>query len=190
MRETWGQGRRTGIPPAGNETAVSDDQETAFIPGPDTARVLRDALGRFATGVTVVTTEGPDGPVGVTANSFAAVSLNPPLILWAPAKSSRRCRAFAEARTFAVHVLAADQIELCRHFTQPDDHFTGLSTAVSPEGTPLIEGTLARFECSTDTTHDAGDHVIVIGRVLRARFRPGAPLVFSQGGYGGFAPLT
>jgi flavin reductase (DIM6/NTAB) family NADH-FMN oxidoreductase RutF len=169
---------------------VSDETETAFTPGPETARSLRDALGRFATGVAVVTTQGPGGPVGVTANSFAAVSLDPALILWSPAKSSRRCRAFSEARAFAVHVLAADQLELCRHFTQPDDHFAGLPTSTSPEGTPLIEGTLARFECATETTHDAGDHVIVIGRVLRARFRDGAPLVFSQGRYGGFAPLS
>lgn len=163
--------------------------ETAFVPGPDTARAFRDALGRFATGVTVVTTLGSDGPVGVTANSFAAVSLDPPLLLWSPAKSSRRCRAFSEARAFAVHVLAADQLTLSRHFTQPDHHFGDLDTSTSPEGTPLLEGTLARFECLTEATHDAGDHVIVIGRVIRARFRDGAPLVFSQGRYGSLAPL-
>jgi flavin reductase (DIM6/NTAB) family NADH-FMN oxidoreductase RutF len=172
-----------------NGAAVSDATETAFTPGPGTARAFRDALGRFATGVTVVTTHGPAGPVGVTANSFAAVSLDPPLLLWSPAKSSRRCRAFTEARAFAVHVLAADQLEISRHFTQPDDHFTGLDCSTSPEGIPLIEGTLARFECSTEATHDAGDHVIVIGRVLRARFRDGVPLVFSQGRYGALAPL-
>lgn len=171
--------------------AVTDQPpaETAFTPGPETGRNFRDALGRFATGVTVVTTLGPQGPVGVTANSFSALSLDPPLLLWSPAKSSRRCRAFAEARAFAVHVLAADQLDLSRHFTQPDDHFTGLATTTSPEGTPLIEGTLARFECLTEATHDAGDHVIVIGRVVRARFREGRPLVFSQGRYGSFSAL-
>lgn len=166
------------------------DHETAqtdFIPGPETARSFRDALGRYSTGVTVVTTHGPQGPVGVTANSFAAVSLDPPLVLWSPAKSSRRCRAFTEATDFSIHVLAADQIDICRHFTQPDDHFSGLDVTLSPEGTPLIQGVLARFDCRTETTHDAGDHIIVIGRVLRAFHRAGAPLVFSQGRYGTFA---
>lgn len=172
---------------AAMDETVSD--ETLFIPGAETKRAFRDALGRFATGVTVVTTLGPQGPVGVTANSFAALSLDPPLVLWAPAKTSRRCSVFVEARAFAVHVLAEDQLALSRHFTQPDDHFAGLPTSTSPEGTPLLEGTLARFECLHEAAHDAGDHVIVIGRVLRARFRKGRPLVFSQGAYGGFTGL-
>ncbi|MBI1219576.1 MAG: flavin reductase [Rhodobacteraceae bacterium] len=163
--------------------------DTEFTPGPDHARSLRDALGRFATGVTVVTTHGPHGPVGLTANSFAAVSLDPALVLWSPAKTSRRFGAFAHARFFAVHVLAEDQMDLCRHFTQADNHFAGLDMTTSPEGTPLIGGTLARFECATEATHDAGDHLIIIGRVLRACYRDGAPLIFSRGRYGGFQTL-
>lgn len=160
-----------------------------FVPDPDHARSLRDALGRFATGVTVVTTQGPKGPVGLTANSFSAVSLDPALVLWSPAKTSRRFTAFAQARFFAIHVLTEDQIDLCRHFTQADHHFAGLDMATSADGTPLIGGTLARFECAQEATHDAGDHLIIIGRVLRARFRDGAPLIFSRGHYGGFQSL-
>lgn len=163
--------------------------DTELTPGPDHTRSLRDALGRFATGVTVVTTHGPKGAVGLTANSFAAVSLDPALVLWSPAKSSRRFAAFAQARFFAIHVLAEDQMDLCRHFTQADNHFTGLDMTTSAEGMPLIGGTLARFECAAEATHDAGDHLIIIGRVLRARFRDGAPLIFSRGHYGRFQTL-
>lgn len=169
------------------ETVTEDiPTETAFVPGPETARSFRDALGRFTTGVTVITTTGPKGPVGLTANSFAALSLDPPLVLWSPARASRRFDAFAKATAFTIHVLAEDQRELCRHFTQPDDHFQGLHMELSPEGAPVIPGTLARFECLTHATHEGGDHVIVVGRVLRAAFREGAPLVFSAGRYGGF----
>ena len=163
--------------------------DTEFTPGPDHARTFRDALGLFATGVTVVTTLGPKGPVGLTANSFAAVSLDPALVLWSPARTSRRFATFAQARFFAIHVLAEDQIDLCRHFTQADNHFAGLDMTTSAEGTPLIGGTLARFECATEASHDAGDHLIIIGRVLRARFRDGAPLIFSRGHYGTFLSL-
>ena len=78
-------------------------------PGPDTTREFRDALGRFATGVTVVTTDSEIGPLGITANSFASVSLDPPLVLWAPARFSRRFKAFAETLYFAIHVIGAEQ---------------------------------------------------------------------------------
>lgn len=168
------------------EPVTHDAPETAFIPGPETARLFRDALGRFSTGVTVVTTTGPQGPVGLTANSFAALSLDPPLVLWSPARASRRFAAFSGAQAFAIHILGEEQRDLCRHFTQPDDHFQGLHMTLSPEGTPLIPGTLARFECVTHASHEGGDHVIIVGRVLRAAFRDGAPLVFSAGRYGGF----
>lgn len=160
-----------------------------FTPGPDHARAFRDALGRFATGVTVITTVGPHGPVGLTANSFAAVSLDPALVLWSPSKTSRRFAAFSKAPFFAVHVLAEDQMDICRHFTQAENHFAGLDMTLSPEGTPLVGGTLARFECAAEATHDAGDHLIIIGRVLRARFRDGAPLIFARGRYGRFEAL-
>ena len=81
-------------------------------------RAFRDALGRFATGVTIVTCNGPDGPMGITANSFASLSLDPPLVLWSPAKSSRRYEAFVNATEFAIHVASYDQLDLCRDFAK------------------------------------------------------------------------
>jgi flavin reductase (DIM6/NTAB) family NADH-FMN oxidoreductase RutF len=142
---------------------------------------LRNALGQFATGVTVVTIAGPQG---FTANSFASVSLDPPLVLWSPARASARFPAFSNARHFAIHVLAEDQFGLSRHFVRGGQGFEGVEHEVSAEGVPLLAGTLARFECVQEATHDGGDHLIVIGRVLRFAVGQGKPLVFAQGGYG------
>ncbi len=157
-----------------------------FTPGPNTARDLRDAMGRFATGVTVITTRGADGPVGITANSFASVSLDPPLVLWAPGKFSRRFEYFVEAPHFAIHVLGLEQAELGYHFARNGFDFDLPGLTSSAEGTPLLSGCLARFDCRLAASHDAGDHAIVVGHVLRASLREGEPLVFSQGRYGGF----
>lgn len=165
-----------------NDTAVQ-----TLVPGPDTARAFRDALGRFATGITVVTTDSEIGPLGITANSFASVSLDPPLILWSPAKSSRRFTAFAEARHFAVHVIGADQMDICQRFSMDGTAFEGTDWELSAQKTPLLNGCLARFECETVATHDGGDHQIVVARVQRATWRDGAPLLFSQGMFGGFS---
>ena len=154
----------------------------SFDPATD-PRAFRDALGAFATGVTVVTTQTPDGPVGITANSFASVSLDPPLVLWSPAKSSRRFHHFAEADRFAIHVLGADQRHICEAFTRDKHAFEGIDWHAGEDGTPLIENTLARFECTLDAAHDAGDHLIIVGRVRRADTRPGAPLLFAGGAY-------
>lgn len=161
-----------------------------FTPEKSTERVLRDALGRFATGVTVVTTGGPDGPVGITANSFASVSLDPPLVLWSPARASRRFPAFSEATHYAIHVLGEDQIPLCKRFASDGLNFEGLDYATSAEGVPLIAGCLARFSCRRVAAHDGGDHVIIVGQVVEAEYREGAPLLFSSGCYGRFtAPV-
>ncbi len=155
-------------------------------PGPDSARALRDALGRFATGVAVVTCDCPDGPLGITANSFASVSLDPALILWSPAKSSSRFAVFTEATHFAVHVLAEDQRDLAAHFVRHGQDFDGISHRTGPGGVPMLDTCLARFACARIAAHDAGDHVIILGEVLEAAFSEGAPLVFSQGSYGRF----
>ena len=158
-----------------------------FVPGPDTMRAFRSALGRFATGVTVVTTQTDDGPLGITANSFSSVSLHPPLVLWSPAKSSRRFAPFTEAEHFAIHVLACHQADICGGFVTEGNAFEPLEWAQSARGTPLIDGCLARFECERHAVHDAGDHAIVIGRVLEATFEEGDPLLFVGGRYGRFA---
>jgi len=162
--------------------------DMAFQPDRSNARAFRDALGRFATGVTVVTIDTLEGPMGFTANSFASVSLDPPLVLWSPAKSSMRFPYYAAARHYAIHVLAAEEAALGHRFVRGGTGFDGITPEITPEGVPVIPGTLARFDCEQVATHDGGDHLIIVGRVLRAMARSGAPLVFSQGGYGQFLP--
>lgn len=152
-----------------------------FTPDQENERAFRDALGRFATGVTVVTTQGPDGPLAITANSFAAVSLAPPLVLWSPARMSSRFAVFAGARHFAIHILGAGQTDVARHFTKQGGDFSGVPIETSPAGVPLIEGCLARFECRLHAAHEGGDHLIIVGEVERVQFEDGAPLVFHAG---------
>ena len=148
-------------------------------------RELRDALGRFATGVTVVTTMTPRGPLGITANSFASVSLHPPLILWSPARKSQRFPAFEAASHFAVHVLSAGQRRLAEAFAGPGDGFRDLAFAPGIGEAPLFDGCAARFECRHEAGYDGGDHLIVVGQVLRLTQADLAPLIYHRGRYGG-----
>lgn len=159
---------------------------TRFKPGPESARAFRDALGAFATGVTIVTTRTEHGPLGITANSFSSVSIDPPLVLWSPAKSSRRYAPFAAAERFAIHVLGAEQADICEAFVKDGDAFADFETTNLMKGVPLIENCLARFECALFAQHDAGDHTVIIGEVVAAETRPGEPLVFARGRYGRF----
>lgn len=162
--------------------------EAIFAPSPENSRAFRDALGRFATGVTVVTIFTDEGPMGITANSFAAVSLDPPLVLWSPARSSSRFDRFAGAGNFAIHVLGAEQSDLCARFTRGGVGFEDLEIGYTAEGVPLLPGALARFECKRHAIHEGGDHAIVVGLVERVALREGAPLLFAQGQFGRFAP--
>lgn len=166
---------------------VQEDQATTFTPGPDSAAQLRRALGRFVTGVTVVTAPTGDGAMGITANSFSSVSLDPPLVLWCPARASRRFGHFADAPYFSIHVLAVEQMALARRFARGDGLFEPGPAGHSPEGVPLLPEPLARFDCALHAGHDGGDHLIVVGRVLRASLRDGAPLVFAGGSFGEFS---
>jgi len=160
----------------------------SFTPDATSARDFRDALGRFATGITIVTVQNQDGPMGFTANSFASVSLDPPLVLWSPAKTSSRYAIYAAARHYSIHILGADQAALSQRFVKGGLGFDGLERAISAQGVPVIPGVLARFDCVQHATHDGGDHLIILGRVLHCITHEGAPLVFSQGGYGAFNP--
>ena len=148
-------------------------------------RQLRDALGRFATGVTVITTRTSEGQLeGLTANSFSAVSLEPPLVLWSLWRSAQSLPSFLDAGHFAVNVLAADQDDLSRHFAlRADNKFAAVAHDEGLGGCPLLHNALASFECSTENTVVGGDHIIFIGRVHRASYRAGAPLIFSAGQY-------
>ncbi|MCD1618665.1 flavin reductase [Salipiger manganoxidans] len=149
-------------------------------------RALRDAMGSFATGVTIVTTRSAAGEdIGRTANSFSSVSLDPPMILWSLARSSSSHAAFAEARHFAVHVLAADQDELSGRFAgKSADRFAGLEAERGADGIPLLRHCAARFECRTVYRYDGGDHVIFVGEVTGFQRSDAAPLLFHGGRYG------
>ncbi len=148
-------------------------------------RLFRRALGNFATGVTVMTARGPDGQqVGVTANSFNSVSLDPPLILWSIDKRSGSYPVFRDASHFAVNILAADQIELSNRFARPaEDKFAGLALQTGAGGVPLLEDCAARFVCERHALHEGGDHWIVIGKVVALDDFGRAPLLYHQGSY-------
>lgn len=148
---------------------------------------FRDALGRFATGVTLVTTMSDRGPVGMVANSFASVSLDPPLVLWSPARSSSRFPVFEGATHFAIHILAQDQGHISMAFGRGGPGFDTLDHILNDQGAPLVDGVLARFECMTHALHDGGDHLIMVGRVGRVTVADGQPMIFNQGKFGGFA---
>jgi flavin reductase (DIM6/NTAB) family NADH-FMN oxidoreductase RutF len=146
---------------------------------------LRACLGRFATGVTVVTCCDKAGsPCGITANSFSSVSLEPPLVLWNIAKVSNSLEAYLEARHFAVNVLTADQREISEHFARSDHtRFQGVDYALSSDGTPILADTLATFECRTHEIHDCGDHFIIIGEVTAFCSDDRDPLLFFGSDY-------
>lgn len=157
-----------------------------FHPANEEGRLFREALGRFATGVTVVTCAGPDGPLGMTVNSFTSVSLEPPLILWCPARSSSRYAGFAAAAAWSVHVLGVEQLDLCLRFTRGGAGFDGLEVLHTAEGVPVIPGTAARFDCTAHARHEGGDHAVLVGNVLRVTVAGPAdhPLVFAAGRFG------
>jgi flavin reductase (DIM6/NTAB) family NADH-FMN oxidoreductase RutF len=157
-----------------------------FEPTLENQRMFRNGLGRFASGVTIVTARTEAGFIGMTANSFSSVSMEPPLVLWCPAKSSSRYRFFAHATHFAIHVLGAEQEELARAFAQSGTAFDGLDVDTNAQGVPVFSDCCARFECVTHQVHDAGDHAIMVGRVTTAAFREEEPLIFCKGGFGRF----
>ena len=148
-------------------------------------RELRRALGRFATGVTIVTTCSEDGQLdGLTANSFSSVSLDPPLVLWSLSRTARSLPSFLAARWFAVNVLGSHQHGLSARFARTAaDKFAGLAYTAGLGGCPVLDDGLAHFECSVFNRVDAGDHVIFLGRVERMTHRDGEPLLYSGGQY-------
>jgi len=145
---------------------------------------LRRALGKFATGVTVVTCQGSAGPCGITANSFSSVSLQPPLVLWNIAKVSNSLQAFLDAEYFAVNILSAEQQHLSAHFALSDHTlFADIEYATNGKAVPLLPDTVACFECRTHQVHDCGDHYIIVGEVESFRADDKQPLLFFGGEY-------
>lgn len=149
------------------------------------AKGFRQALGSFATGVTIITTRAPDGePLGLTVNSFNSVSLNPPLVLWSLAETAMSLPIFRDAEYWAVHVLSSAQEDLSNRFAQrSEDKFSGLDLEEGVGGIPMLRNCTARFQCKTAFQYEGGDHVIFVGEVQSFDQEEIAPLVFHGGRY-------
>lgn len=165
---------------------TSSDPAAGFGEAPQTdGRALRSALGRFATGVTVVTTRAADGRfVGLTVNSFSALSLQPPLILWSLRRASSSLETFRTAARFVVNVLAESQVDTSRLFaSSATEAFAQVAHAENQHGLPFLHGASAWFECRTVAQHDGGDHCLFIAEVERFAGSDSPPLLFHGGGY-------
>jgi flavin reductase (DIM6/NTAB) family NADH-FMN oxidoreductase RutF len=164
-----------------DETHAPHEYRTGHDP-----RTLRDALGCFATGVTVVTCVGPDGePAGLTVNSFTSVSLEPPLLLVCIHKKAATAGALITAEHFAINVLQTGQQPASIRFsTRHDDRFGETPWSRGENGAPILKESLSVFECERFAVYDGGDHHILVGRVIKARFDEGLdPLLFFRGRY-------
>ena len=167
----------------GGEQPVPDPQ--AGSRSEESARRFRDVLGRFCTGVTVVTSMSGGQPVGMTCQSFTSVSLDPPLVLFCPAKTSRAWPQMQRAGFFCVNLLSHDQLELSNGFaSKGSDKFHGVPWRPSATGAPLLEGVLGWVDCTVYAVHEAGDHYVVIGRVMDLGVEEAPhPLLFYKGQY-------
>ena len=152
-------------------------------------RDFRDVMGIFATGVTIITTSVDSVAHGITANSFTSVSLAPPLMLFCLGKSSTNFNAFMGTDNFAVNILALDQDKLSSHFAMFEgDRFDGTAWTQWETGAPILDGVVGAADCVLEARHDAGDHVIIIGRAMRAEcLSNAAPLLYHRGKYAGLA---
>lgn len=164
---------------------MADQPPSEYRTGSD-PRTLRDALGCFATGVTVVTCLDGDGqPVGLTANSFTSVSLDPPLLLVCIAKRAASCAALIAASHFAVNVLQTGQQPASIRFsTRHEDRFGPNDWSCGEYGAPVLKASLGVFECESYAVHDGGDHHMLLGQVVKATFDAGLdPLLYFRGRY-------
>lgn len=157
----------------------------------DNSRQFRDALGRFATGIAVVTACAPDGQlIGLTINSFNSVSLNPPLVLWSLDKHSPNRAAFITASHYAINILSAEQEAISQHFaTRQDDKFASIAWEAGLGGAPLLPGCCAQFQVENQVQHPGGDHLIFVGQVAAFTQNPELePLLYFGGSYRQLSP--
>jgi 3-hydroxy-9,10-secoandrosta-1,3,5(10)-triene-9,17-dione monooxygenase reductase component len=154
---------------------------------PDPA-AIRTVLGHFATGVAIITAFDGDEPVGMACNSFTSVSLEPQLVLFCAAKSSTTWPRIQAARKWVANILSEDGEQVCRLFAEKGaDRFAHIAYTTGRTGAPVLDDALAFVDCETIDEYDAGDHLIVVGRVLELGYAPeGKPLLFYRGGYGRF----
>jgi flavin reductase (DIM6/NTAB) family NADH-FMN oxidoreductase RutF len=172
-------------------TQAASEADAAARPAFD-PRDFRHALGSFATGVTIITAQGADGRrVGLTCNSFASVSLDPPLVLWSIVVHSPSLATFQEASHFTVNVLGRSQADLAMKFARPaEDKFEGVDWTPGRGSAPVLAGTIASFECRNAYRYYGGDHVIFLGEVEAYSYHRDEPLLFSRGAFGSFVPAS
>jgi flavin reductase (DIM6/NTAB) family NADH-FMN oxidoreductase RutF len=154
--------------------------------GVDAQRALRNVMGTFPTGVTVITTMGADSrPIGLTVNSFSSVSLEPPLVLWSLSRRSPNLEQFPVGKAHVIHVLADHQSQLALQFANPrSDKWAGIDYRVDEQGgAPTIDACVARLFCQTESLVDGGDHLVILSRVMRHESSERSPLVFYRGGF-------
>lgn len=156
------------------------------------AATFRQVLGYYPTGVCVITALDPAGaPIGLVVGSFTSISLDPPLVGFFPDKRSASWSLIEQAGHFCVNVLGSDQITLCRQIAAPGDKFAGVEYTLSPHDLPVLDGAMVAIECRLETVVEAGDHWLVMGRVLGLEARRDTdPMLFFRGTYGGFANLS
>jgi len=149
------------------------------------SRELRNVLGCFGTGVTVVTTLDNDGQkVGLTANSFSSVSLDPPIVLWSLSKQSKSVNAFMESSRFVINVLSMEQLPLSKQFSQPlDDRFIGVSSSEGLGSLPVLNDCAANIECRAVSSQEVGDHILFLGQIERYNYLEKETLLFCNGAY-------
>jgi len=166
--------------------ALSDLAASA-APSFDSAH-FRTVLGHFCSGITIITAVDAGEPVGLTCQSFTSISLEPPLVAFAPSKTSTSWPRVQRTGVFCVNVLSEQQEDLCRVFAIPGaDKFRGVGWRPAASGAPILEDSLAWIDCAVVAEHDAGDHSIVVGKVIDLAAAPGGkPLLFYRGGYGRF----
>ena len=164
--------------------------EFAADNSPIDPRDFRNALGTFGTGVTVVTAMSAEGkPYGVTCNSFASVSLNPPLVLWSLGMFSQGLPIFQNASHFTVNVLGVSQKALAMQFAKSSgDKFAGVEWKPGLGDAPVLAGSVAQFQCRAVNRYYGGDHIIFLGAVEAYAYGDDEPLMFSRGGFGSFVP--
>lgn len=158
---------------------------------PRNPETFRSVMGRYPTGVAVITSAQDDQKIGLVVGSFVSISLDPPLVGFFPAKSSSSWPRIEKSGKFCVNVLGAEQTELCRIFASKlEDKFSGLSVPQSPLGLPMLEGAVAWIECRIQQVCELGDHYLVVGAVeAMGTGGSGSPMVFAQGTYHGLASL-
>ena len=156
-------------------------EKVQFYPTLDFAHEYRQALAQFPTGVTIITCMSKIGPLGMTANSFTSVSIDPPLIMWCAKKTSNRYAAFMQADYFSVHVMSAQQKELSLTFSKSGHAFDNINWSLNAHKVPLISECLACFECRHYADYDGGDHSLILGLVEQVSVFEGEPLTFAQG---------